>query len=148
MDNLSIFIIIYCGTIFLLGLIFFIIGLSILNSRKKKEKNCTSKTFGKIVNLIKYNNYSDDVSISGCHPVFEYNIGKLNFIKKSIFVNSHAKYTIGQTVEIYYNPEDYNEYYVPGETIPKKIGKIFTITGVILLIIDILILGFNIFLRQ
>ena len=149
MDDLLTFIIIFCGIGSLLGIIFSIVGISVLNSRKRKEKICTSKTFGKVNNLIRHEDYSSDgSSISNWHPIFEYNIGELKFIKESIYGNSQAKYAIGQTVELYYNPEDYNEYYVPSETLPKKLGKIFTIVGLTLLCICILVFIIFLLLNQ
>lgn len=150
MDNLLTFIIIFFGIGSLLGIIFSIVGISILNRRKIKEKNCTSKTFGKVTDLIRHQNYSSNgSSSSNWHPVFEYNIGgELKFIKESFYGSSQAKYAIGQTVELYYNPEDYNEYYVPSETLPKKLGKIFTIVGFTVLCICILILIIFLLLNQ
>ena len=101
------FVIIFSGIWGLIGIIFSIIGIVMLK-----------------------NSYS-------WRPVFEYNIGELKFIKESSYGSSQSKYAIGQNVEIYYNPEDYNEYYVVGDTLPKTLGTIFTIVGIIAIIISI-----------
>lgn len=131
MNNVLMFVIIFSGIWGLLGIIFLIIGIAMLNNRKKKEIKCTSKTYGKVTDIVKHEEYNSDRGYStSWHPVFEYNIGDLKFIKESLYGSYEAKYAIGQDVEIYYNPEDYNEYYVLGEKLPKTIAKIFTAVGI------------------
>lgn len=112
----------------LFGITFFIIGIVIHNNNKKKEINCTSMTYGKVIDIVRHRN-SDDSS-STWHTVFEYNIGELKFRKESPYGSSQQKYAIGQDLEIYYNPENYNEYYIAGDTLPRTIAIIFAIVGI------------------
>lgn len=138
MDETLKFAIIFSGAWALFGLIFFIIGIAILNNRKKKEINCTSKTYGKVKNII--NRKSRDLDggySSSWYPVFEYNIGELKFIKKYAYGSSQSKYAIGQDVEIYYNPENYNEYYIAGDSLPKKLAIFFTVAGICMIMMAI-----------
>lgn len=122
----------------LVGSIFFIIGIVMFKKIKKKEKNCTSKTYGKVKDIVRHQSYDiDGGHSSSLYPVFEYNIGELKFIKESEHGSSKSKYEIGQNVEVYYNPEDYNEYYIAGDTAPKTAATIFTIMGVGAIIIAI-----------
>lgn len=61
--------------------------------------------------------------------------------------HNSQKYEIGQEIDIHYNPDNCDQYYVEGENTQKKLGIIFTIAGVIVLIVDILgaiVLGINI----
>ena len=69
--------------------------------------------------------------------MFVNNIGELKFIKESACGSSQSKYAIGQEVEVYYNPEDYNEYYIAGDTLPKTLAIIFTIVGIVAIMIAI-----------
>ncbi len=122
----------------LCGLIFFIIGIVLLKIRKKKEVNCTSTTFGKVRDIVRHKSYDSNGGYSSSwHPVFEYNIGELKFVKESHYGSSQPKYAIGQDVEVCYNPDNYNEFYIVGETVPKTLGVIFTIVGIIVIIIAI-----------
>ena len=107
-------------------------------NRKNKEKNCTSKTYGKVIDIVKvrYNAVGKGYSYMW-HPVYEYNIGNQKFIKQSAYGRTECKYAVGQNVEIYFNPENYNEYYVAGENVPKTLGIIFTCVGIVLIIIAI-----------
>lgn len=123
------------GMFGLVGIIFFIIGIFLIINRKKKEKNCTSKTYGKVIDIVKvrYNDVGKGYSYMW-HPVFEYNIGNQKLIKQSAYGKVKCNYAIGQNVEIYFNPENYNEYYVAGENIPITLGIIFTCVGIVALI--------------
>lgn len=138
MNDTIMFAIMFSGIWGLIGFIFLIIVIAILNNKKKKEVNCTSTTFGKVKDIVRHQSYDSDGGYSSSwHPVFEYNIGELQFIKESIYGSSQSKYAIGQDVEICYNPDNYNEYYVVGETLPKTLGIIFTIVGIVGIIIAI-----------
>lgn len=135
MRDILIFIVMIPGLFGLVGIIFFIIGIFLIINRKKKEKNCTLKTYGKIIDIVKvrYNDVGKGYSYMW-HPVFEYNIGNQKLIKQSAYGRTECKYAVGQNVEIYFNPENYNEYYVAGENIPITLGIIFTCVGIVVLI--------------
>ena len=139
MSNTGFFVIMFSGSFGLIGIIFLIIGIVMNNNRKKKEMNCTSMTSGKVTDLVRHESRDSDGGYSSSwHPVFEYNIGELKFIKESIYGSSQSKYAIGQKVEVYYNPEDYNEYYIAGFTLPKTLATIFTFIGIGAIIIAII----------
>ena len=124
----------------LLGIIFLVIGIAILNNRKKKERRCTSKTYGKVTDIARYQTHNSDGGYSTIwRPVIEYNVGELKFIKESVYGTSQSKYAIGQNVEVYYNPEDGNEYYIAGETLPKTLAIIFTAVGIVAIIIALIV---------
>ena len=82
MRDILIFIVMIPGLFGLVGIIFFIIGIFLIINRKKKEKNCTSKTCGKVIDIVKvrYNDVGKGYSYMW-HPVFEYNIGNQKLIK-------------------------------------------------------------------
>ena len=133
------FIALFSGIWGFVGLVFFIIGAAMRASRKRKEENCTSQTYGKVVDLVRRESHDSDGGYSSSwHPVFEYRIGGMTFVKESNFGSSQAKFAIGQDVEIYYNPDNYNEFYVPGEKLPRLIGTIFTIVGVVAILVAVL----------
>ena len=137
MNNVM-FMLIFSGACGLIGIIFLIIGIVILNNVKKKEKNCTSKTVGKVVDVVRHENYSTNGGYSSSwHPVIEYNIGDLKYKKESIYGSAESKYAIGQDIEVCYNPKDNNEYYIKGDTLPKTLGTIFTIIGIGIMIIAV-----------
>ena len=139
MSEMLIFKIIFFGICFFLGIVFLILGIAINNNRKKKEKRCTLKTCGKVINVVKHNNYdnSQEIRTSSWYPVIEYRIGE-NIIKaESHYGNIKPQYKIGQEVQIYYNPQNYNEYYIEGNKVQTTISKIFMGVGIAALGISI-----------
>lgn len=138
MDDTLFFLIVFLGTWALIGVVFLTIGIIMLNNGKKKRINCTSQTYGKVTDIVRRVSYdSDGCSSISWHPVFEYSIGELKFVKESIYGASQSKYAIGQNVEIYYNPGNYDEYYIAGDSQSKRLAVIFTIVGIAATIITI-----------
>lgn len=112
--------------------IILIVGIFGLKNIRKKKRNCTSKTYGKVKNIVK-RTYPGDRTTT-FHPVLEYNIGNLNFVKEYQYGSSICKYKIGQNIEIYYNPENYNEYYVAGDNTSIFLWIIFGVIGIVAII--------------
>lgn len=138
MNEAMLFVVIFSGVWGLVGLIFLIIGLVMKKVRKRKEINCTCKVFGKVKDIARRQTYSNNGYSSTMHPVFEYNIGGLTYIKESQVGSSQSKYAIGQDVEIFYNPDNPHEYYVVGEKLTKILGNIFSVVGGICIFIAVI----------
>lgn len=140
MSRIDMFVIGFSGLWAFIGIIFLVVGIVMISNWKKKEVNCTAVTSGKVIDIAKHeSNDMDNGYTVSWYPVFEYNIGEQKFRKESAYGESRSKYTIGQNVEIYYNPENYNEYYVPEITIPKKLSIIFIVAGTAAIMISILV---------
>lgn len=125
-----------------LGIIFFVLGLALLNGKKKQQKECTWKTYGKVIDIKRheYHTPGEHHRYSyAWHPVIEYSIGDLKYIKEHYNGNGTPQYAIGQDIEIYYNSQNPHEYYIANDNTGKTIGTIFTIVGSGFLIIDLII---------
>lgn len=129
MSEEMLFVVIFSGVWGLVGLIFLIIGFIMIKIRKRKEEKCTCKIFGKVKDITRRQTYSSDGYSSTLHPVFEYNIGGLTYVKESQTGSFQCKYAIGQDIEIFYNPNNPHEYYVVGEKLNKILRNIFSIVG-------------------
>lgn len=124
------FVIIFSGLWGFIGIVLLVVGIFIINNRKRKEEDCTVMTSGVVKDISKRTDCDyDNVYTTSWHPIFEYEVGEETYIKESPYGSSRSKYEVGQKVEIYYNPEDHNEYYVAGETLPKTVGMVFSISG-------------------
>lgn len=126
MNDTVIGVVIFSGVLGLIGIIFCIIGIEILINRKSKKMNCTSKVYGKVIKIIRKQHYSirTRTYIDNWYPVFEYSIGELKFIQTSTYGTLLPSYEkIGQEVELYFNPQNFNEYYVKEETKPEISAK-------------------------
>ncbi len=140
MKDSTLFIMIFSGIWGLVGVIFLCIGLMLLKNQKKKMINCTSKTYGKVIDLVRRSsNYGSSGHSSSWHPVFEYEIGELKYIKESNIGKSQSNYAVGQDVEVYYNPQDPHEFYIKGEGLQRTLGIIFTCVGIVCIFVAILV---------
>ncbi len=117
---------------------FFLMGYKILRKAKKQKYNCTIRTYGKVVNNIKHT--ATETNATGAyenadswHALFEYNVAGEKCVKESSLGTRYPKYEIGQTVEIYYNPENYHDFYVVGDTYPSNLGIILISIGIIII---------------
>lgn len=137
MDDMLMFTFSFSGIWAFFGIIFCMIGVIMLNNRKKKEAKCTLMTYGKVTDIVRHRSYDSDGGYSSSwHPVFEYNIEGIKYIKESPYGSSKPKYAIGQDVKIFYNPENNDEYYIAGDMLSKNIAIIFIIVGVVSVIIS------------
>lgn len=127
-----------------IGLTFLILGIVGLKNKNKRRKNCTSKTNGKVINIVRKQYISDKsdktftLGLVNSYPVFEYNIGDLKFVKEYEYGSSICKYKVGQNVEIYYNPENYNEYDVSDNNTGTILWIIFIVIGAFVMIMGLL----------
>lgn len=136
MSDTLMFVITFSGFCGLIGIIFALIGIVMLKNEKKLKRDCTSTTFGKVVDLARHvTSNSDGFYSSVWHPVFEYSVGELKYVKESMHGSSKSKYAIGQEVEVYYNPEKPDEYYIEGEQ--GVFSTVFTIVGIGVMIIAV-----------
>ena len=126
---------------FLTGTIFTLTGVLLLLIRSKRKANCTSVTKGTVTDIVKRTGiYDKEYGYSTLwHPVFEYTVDGVKYVKESNYGTTKAKFGIGQELEILYNPDNNNEYYVKEENGPKTLGVIFTIVGSILLVAGIIL---------
>lgn len=105
------------------------VGVSIIRETKEKEKYCTLTTNAVVAELKKVRWY-------WC-PVLEYTILGLKFSSTYHYGQIPPKYELGQTVKIYYDPNDYKEFYIAGDNDPKKLGYCLAIGGIILILFTI-----------
>lgn len=69
------------------GMVFFIVGILILQKEKHKEKKCTAKTYGKIVDIVRHSKGGNKQGRTNImeYPVVEYQVGEQKIIKESVY---------------------------------------------------------------
>ena len=140
MSETLVFVILFPGIWFIFGIILLIIGIVELSNRKKKEMNCTSMTYGKVADVvIRHTSHkSSIIQSSYWFPIVEYKIGEQKLKKKFTYATSKSRFPLGKKIEIYYNPEDYNEYYIVGDNHLKTLATSCIIVGIVEIIIALL----------
>ena len=109
---MNLFFVIFPGICGLIGVIFTAIGVGITRNRRRKEQLCTMYTTGTVVDVVRRVSHSSGSSSVSWHPVFSYYAGGQQIVKESHFGNSKPQFTVGQTVQVYYDPYDPERYYV------------------------------------
>ncbi len=125
--------IIVSGVFALVGAGFLIVGMALLKHQKKKEARCTSTVEGKVVDLVRHR--SND-GASTWNPVFEFTVGETKVRKKSMYGGTKSRYVVGQKMKIFYNPNNYNDFYAKEDALPKTLATIFAVVGAVVLVIS------------
>ena len=112
-------------------------SIALQNSIRKKKHTCTLQVQAVIADLER----SDNISMEGIRtvswfPVYEYQVRDHIIRKRSNMGHTEQIFFTGQTVTIYVNPENENEFYCPAEK-SGKIQTIFLLLGSLLLVLAI-----------
>jgi len=130
-------------------LIFIAIGIFLIFYSIRKQQKCTEVVTGTVVDISREEHFdsssnsrgsNSSISIDGhsinfgnsnrnirLYPIYEYTVGENTYVKRSSSSSSSA--FIGQKVEIHYNPENPNDFYVGNNIIGIIVGVIFVVVG-------------------
>lgn len=138
---MDLFFIIFPGVWGLVGVIFTAIGVGITSNRKRKEQRCTMYTSGTVIDVVRrVSSDMDGHSAAYWHPVFSYYAGGRQIQRESHFGSGQPKFTVGETVQICYNPDNAEDYYVVEEMLAPLLGRIFTWVGIACLTVAVITL--------
>ena len=115
----------------LVGIIFIIFGIVTMNQVNDLKRRCTEETIGTVVEVICESDYSstEDSYTYTYYPVIEYQVGERTISQKSRSGQYPPKYKVGEQVEIYYNPDNAEEYIIKGDSTPHSLGLVFVVIG-------------------
>lgn len=106
--------IIFLGCLGIITVYSFVAVLYYLN-RKKKEKKCTCKTYGKITNNIRHEEIDAEWGpYTVWNSLYEYTVGDTKCVKKTHFKAVQPR-EVGKIVTVYYNPNNCHESYIEGD---------------------------------
>ena len=103
---------------------FFIIGVY-YSIKMKKEKKYSSKVYGKIIDnsIIRKEKMTDGDGYTRTtryyYALCEYIVGETKCIRETNIGTTQPKYKLGQTVTVYYNPNNCHESYIEGDNNSK-----------------------------
>lgn len=148
-----------------MGVIFAVIGVIIMLTTHGKKVRCTSVTNAKVVDIVKSvtkdyssrrnyarkgvtisignenfsnNSHLHTYNTTTFYPLFEYTVNGVKYVRKSSMGSSSPRYGIGEEIEIHYNASNPNEFYTGKGNASMMIGMIFTIFGILLIAIYLL----------
>ncbi len=119
--------------LFFVGSIFIGVYVILRHVVASRRKNCTACTVGTIIRLQEESRRdAGGMRSSLWFPVYEYYAGN-DIVTARSFLGSSSKnkYTIGQQVELYYDPENPKKFYAMGER-PMLLGWLFFVLGIVI----------------
>lgn len=125
--------------VLLFGIFFVAIGVFLLAKENDIAKKCTEPTLGTVVKIEESESYDSE---SGeykytYYPVIQYETKEQTVIKKYNLGTSRSKYSIGDKVNILYNPNNVEEYTIEGDSSLKLFGIIFIVAGALVTVFGI-----------
>ncbi|MDE5778010.1 MAG: DUF3592 domain-containing protein [Lachnospiraceae bacterium] len=137
---------------FLMPIGFFISGFFMLRYSlkvKKRKEDCSVAAKGTIVKVIKeYNRLGDTTSRHIYYPVYEYMAnGEQITVKSKEGLFSSKVYQVGTQVELYYNPQNTEQIYVPSDKAGSRVQTGFFWGGLGFLFAAVLSIVMNVLLK-
>lgn len=114
----------------LIIILFIIFGGWTLKTEISKRIKCKSITTGKVIDFYEDHNSKK----TNLFPIFEYEVYGTKYTKQYNFGTVSGQYSIGQEVEIHYNPNNANDYYIKGNNSIIIFGVMFLFVGIFALI--------------
>lgn len=125
-----------------MAVIFLFIGLLTIQDISKKKQRYTMKTKGIITHLQKQRVSADSTEVAKMYAYFPFYtyLGNGKEIKgKSVVGVRCGEYESGDIIEVYYNPENVEENYVPAFSAKtKRIAGAFLAVGMMLFVCGII----------
>jgi len=126
--------------------IFIVVGIFLVKSYNHKKEICTVKAEATVIENRKIKttrrsgkNHRKKTS-TGYAPVYSYKYEGTEYTLKSSTSTNPPLFDVGETVEIYINPDNPKEIFVPRDKTEYIVGMIFSIGGTVIGIIVFIVL--------
>lgn len=131
----------------IMGIVFLCIGIGLVTRERKKKSMCTKPVTAVVVDIQKESVGTGDFAASGearlksWFPVYEYTMDGVKHRAKAFIGTAKPEVKIGQTVELFVDPDCADDFYSPAEKmscIPKAfvgVGTVCLCLAVIMMVI-------------
>ncbi len=132
--------------IILLGVVFFLIGFSFYKKHKNLKSVCTMPTMGKVTGMSKEESVSTETDNDGntkkttrinYYPVFQYIVDGKIIEKKSTTGTNRPRFTEGQNINVLFNPNNPEQFYVVEDKASGRFGIYFMLFSLVIIIFGI-----------
>ncbi len=96
------------------GILFYARG-KVQEHIEKRDEVCTELTDATIIRVKKFRKKVNDKYVNRWRPVYEYYVDDVRYEKESTGYYKNGVFEAGDQMEIYYNPDNPEEMYVPAE---------------------------------
>lgn len=119
--------------VIVVGLIFLGVGIFTYFNNKRLVKVCTKEA---VATVVRYEEKWDDESYMYC-PVVEYLAGEKSINKEIGTCSTKREYSIGEKLNILYNPDKIEEFIIKGEKATGFFSYIFMGLGAVVIVAGI-----------
>lgn len=136
----KIFKIVFPAIFIFMGVVFLCVTLIVRFSFNSKKERCTEKVTATVIRLERIERTDSDHNRSVTYaPVFCYNANGKDITVQSSTSSNPCDYYEGQEVELFYNPNKLNEYYIENDGVSRILILVFGIIGGFFLIVGIIL---------
>lgn len=122
----------------LLSLILLTVGTGILSGESKKHRQYTQEATARIKELKEKKSGKPGAPGSvRYYPVYEYRANGQFLRVESKIGTDKPSCRVGDEVKIFYNPDSKRDFYIPGSTTALFIGSLFTLLGIIVVLLTL-----------
>lgn len=139
MSDKILFIILFSGIWCFVGIVFLIVSKIISSVQKRKERVCTSKAIGTVIDTVRSSSNGNG-HYGAWYPIIQYITARgENIVKRSLTGANPPKYKRGENVYIHYNPNRAEEFYIDGDGAADILKKVFLIVGILAVMIGVVV---------
>lgn len=131
----TLFAAVFCGTFGFVGLVFVCVALGLMRAENRRRLRCTAYAAAEVCAVERAKGSTLLI------PVFRYSVNRHTLERPARTIGSTTSHYEGQRVDLYYDPENPNTFYVAGERRPERlIAMIFGGIGALFLLIALVAL--------
>ncbi|WP_124100815.1 DUF3592 domain-containing protein [Ruminococcus sp. Marseille-P6503] len=128
----------------IVGVVFLCVGIGVRFYEQDKKESCTVRTYAKVVDIVSKTDSDGTVYA----PVFSYEVNGQEYVKQRNSYSNPCNYYKGQSLSLYINPNDPEEFYDGGDNVYKILFYIFGGMGALFTVIAVVTIVFNIKMRK
>lgn len=122
----------------IIGIVTIGLGIFIMISGNRLAKVCTEETTGTVVGILREEETDSEGYTSITYsPQIEYKVGEQLVTAKGNSSSNASDHTIGEQIQIMYNPNNIEEYMIKGDRSSLLGGIIWIVLGTIILLVGI-----------
>lgn len=122
----------------IVGVALFVVGCISCFDRINNKKRCTELVKGEVVDFTLYESLDRDAPSDSYAPVFRYTYQGTEYTHKGKSYSGKENLFVGKKVDIYVDPFDPSNIYVPEYKVEKKAGIGLVIVGAIVILVSVL----------
>ena len=122
----------------IIGIIAIGLGIFIIISGSRLAKVCTSETTGTVVGILREEDTDSEGYTSITYvPQIEYTVGEQLVTVKGNGSSNASDHTVGEQIQIMYNPENVEEHMIKGDNSSNIGGIVWIALGIIILLVGV-----------